>query len=70
MMMEQSKKFGFQGNGQLFLDFGKWGNCVRILIFFSGFDAAPFSPEKVLQFMEFTKEMYQKIIKDGKESKV
>lgn len=35
-----------------------------------GFDAPPFSPEKVTQFMESTKEMYQKMIKDGKDSKV
>ncbi|CAB4002437.1 DNA repair RAD50-like isoform X1, partial [Paramuricea clavata] len=36
---------------------------------FKGFDAPPFSSGKVTQFMETTKEMYQKMIKDGKDSK-
>ena len=38
--------------------------------FFTGFDAPPFSSEKVTQFMDNTKQMYQKMIGDGKDSKV
>ena len=38
--------------------------------FTTGFDAAPFSADKVTEFMESTRAMYQKMIKDGKEAKV
>ncbi|XP_028394772.1 DNA repair protein RAD50-like [Dendronephthya gigantea] len=36
---------------------------------FEGFDSPPFSSEKVTQFKEATKIMYQKMIQDGKDSK-
>ena len=37
---------------------------------FLGFDSPPFSQEKVVMFVECTKNNYQKLVREGKELKV
>ena len=73
MIIEQSGIF--QLKGKIFM---KYWICVpnttnskQWLTFLKiGFDSPPLTPQKVTKFVDATKELYQKLVKDGKDTKV